>query len=298
MSYTESFLTRAIAKSREHIDEPLVNKKYTDARVIEMLEHSYTLVINEVNRNAQTPIVASITVTPSGSTYDYILPYTVGSIEGIFETDSLGTKVFYSRRSNYNPLGVNLRVEGNVLHIQTPTMYGLGTSLTVEYTPSGTARLHNGTCTFNAGGTIATLGATPNAGTLDTHVHGYVGSVFRFLTVDGSIITNNYMQERTISAYDCTTRAATLTPALSYVPTTNDGYIYYEIAPAIHKGMDLVVPMLSAMTIAGIEGNEKRYRGIRLAYLEAIRNCRLQAYYSHIDEAAMLHSDGYDNRFF
>src|SRR3990167_2480905 len=140
MSYTESFLTRAIAKSREHIDEPLVNKKYTDARVIEMLEHSYTLVINEVNRNAQTPIVASITVTPSGSTYDYILPYTVGSIEGIFETDSLGTKVFYSRRSNYNPLGVNLRVEGNVLHIQTPTMYGLGTSLTVEYTPSGTAR--------------------------------------------------------------------------------------------------------------------------------------------------------------
>ena len=298
MAYTESFLTRAMAKARQHIDEPVVNKKYTDAVIIEMLESSYMLVLAEKSRNAQTPIVAKVTITPAASTTVYVLPFTVGAIESIYEAGDDGTKVFYSRRGNYNSLGSRLRIEGNTLNLQTAAMFGLNTTLTVEYTPAGVVRLHNGTCTLNADGDEVTFGATPNAGTLDTHKDGYVGSVFRLLDIDGTTVTGNYIQERTISAYDHTTRVATLSPALSPVGTTDDGSIYYEIAPAIHKGMDLVVPLHAAMTIAGIEGNEKRYRGIRLAYSEAIRNVRLTAYYSNIQEATLLHSDSYDNRFF
>ena len=300
IAYTESFLTLGVALAREHIDEPLVNKKYTDARIIRMLEHSYVLVLAEKNRNAQTPIIAKVTVTPVSGTTAYILPFTVGSVESIYQAGDYGTKVFFSRRSNYNPCGHNLRIEGNTLNLQNATLFGLDTDLTVEYTPAGVARLHNGVlaAAINTDGDEVTLAATPNAGTLDTHPDAYVGSVFRLLEIDGTTVTNNYMQERTISAYDHTTRVATLSPALDPIGTTDDGDIYYEIAPAIHKGMDLVVPLHTAMTIAGIEGNEKRYRGIRLAYSEAIRNVRLTAYYSNIQEAALLHSDSFDNRFF
>lgn len=293
--YADSFLTRGLADIRRHIDEPTVNAKYTDADLIRQLEFSYILVLGEKNRNALTPAVGRITITLAADTTTYILPYTVGSIEAIYEGDAGGGRIFYSSRSQYNPLGRFIWVEGNVIKVQTTGFLSLGTELTVEYIPSGIARLHHGACTLNAAGTIATFGATPNVGSLDTHHDAYVGSTFRIINVTGSVVTGNFQQERTMSAYANSTRAATLSPALTTVPTTDDGEILYEIAPAIHKGLDMVVAMHAAKTIAQIEGLG-RAATIQAAYQEAIRHVRLTAYYSNIQDAALLHGDNFDNR--
>jgi len=293
--YADSFLTRALADIRKHIDEPTVKAKYSDADLIKQIELSYILVLGEKNRNALTPAVGRVTITLASGTTEYILPYTVGSIEAIYEGTSGGGRIFYSSRGQYNPLGRFLWVEGNVIRFQSTGFLSLGAELTVEYTPAGIARLHHGECTLNAGGTIATFGATPTVGTLDTHHDAYVGCTFRIVNVIGTTVTGNYQQERTISAYNNATRAATLTPALTTVPTTDDGEIIYEIAPAIHKGLDMVVALHAAKTIAQIEGLG-RAANIEKAYAEAIRHVRLSAYYSNVQDATHLHGDNFDNR--
>ena len=298
MSYSESFLTRAIANVREDTDEPIQNAKYGDPRIIGLLERAYILVVNEKIRNSKTPIVARITKTLTSGQTVYTLPHTVGSVYGIYKlSDSeTGYKVFYDSRSRNNPLGRGMWIEGNSLHIQSSSMYNIGTELTIEYVPNGIARLHNGTCTLNADGTIVTFGATPNAGTLDTHVEAYAGSIFRHLETDGTVVTGNNMQERTIITYNTVTRAATLDVALDPIPTTDDGVIYYEIAPAISKGMDEVVALYAAQRLFMIEGNRKRAAGALDAFRNEMRNVKLLEFYSYMPDAPLNRSDSHDNR--
>jgi len=295
--YSESFLSRAITDVQEAIDEPIIKSKYTPARIISHLEKSYILVLNEKNRNDKNIAVVKQNITIAANTTKYVLPHVVGSVFGVYDEDDAGCKIFYDGRSPWNPFGRMLWLEGHTLHIQSTDSMGLGTVLTVEWIPSGVARLHNGSCTISADGLTVTFGATPNAGTLDTHDQAYAGSVFRLLGVDGDGATGNYIQERNITAYDETTRQATLDVALSPIPTAGDGGgIYYEIAPAIHKGMDGVVALYAAYRIASIEGNAKRAKGILEAYRNDLRNVRLTAYYSNMQNAPRMMGDNWDNR--
>lgn len=294
--YSDSFLSRAIVDVRESNDEPQSNAKYTDARIIEHLEKAYILVLNEINRNSRTPAVAKIVKTIVSGTLAYALPHTVGSIHGIYVAGDSGGKLFLDSRSKFNPYGRRIWVEHQTLYIQTTDIFGIGEDITIEYVPAGIARLHNGTYTVNSDGDVVTFGATPNAGTLDTHHEAYAGSVFRSLGADGSTVTGNYLQERVITAYDETTREATLDAPLSPVPTTDDGSLYYEIAPTIHKGMDTVVALFAGYRIMSNEGNAKRASSILKNYRNEIRNVRLTAYYSNLPEAPRDRSDSLDNR--
>jgi hypothetical protein len=294
--YSDSFLTRAIADVRESSDEPTSKGKFTDARIIEHLEKAYILILNEVNRNSRTPAVAKINKTIASGITTYVVPHTMSSIYGVYKGDSTGGKVFYDSRSRFNAFGRGIWLENQTLHIQTVELYGVGTVLTIEYIPSGIARLHNGTYTVNANGDVVTFGATPNAGVLDTHHEAYAGSIFRSLGVDGTTIVGNYLQERVITAYDETTRQATLDAPLSPIPTTDDGSIYYEIAPAISKGMDTVVALYAAYRIVGGEGNAKRANSILKLYRNELRNVRLTAYYSYMPDAPLDKCDSHNAR--
>lgn len=293
--YDESFLSRSITDVREQTDEPTNKAKYPDARIINYLEKAYILVLNEINRNSKTPAVVKQTITIADGTTEYVLPHVMGSFYGLYDSDSSGGKIFYDGRSRYSPFGQKIWLENKTLHIQTVDLFGVGTTLTAEWIPSGVARLHNGTCTISSDGKTVTFGAVPNAGTLDTHNQAYAGSILRILGVDGTTTTGDNLQERVITAYDETTREATLDVALSPIPTTDDGNIYYEIAPAINKGMDSVVALYSAYRIMSIEGNMKRAKGILDAYRNELRNVRLMEYYSNMPEAPRTRSDNFDN---
>ena len=294
--YSDSFLSRAIVDVLESTDEPTTAAKYAPARIIELLEKAYILVLNEKNRNSRTPAVAKIIKTIAADTTAYVLPHTVGSVHGIYKAGDSGGKVFFDSRSKFNPFGRGIWIENQTLHIQNTEMYRVGSEITIEYIPSGIARLHNGTYTVNAAGTVVTFGTTPNAGTLDTHHEAYAGSIFRSLGADGSVVVGNYLQERVITAYDETSREATLDAPLDPIPTTDDGSLYYEIAPAISKGMDTVVALYAAYRIVATEGNAKRAAGILKAYRNEIRNVRLTAYYSLLPEAPVDRSDSLNNR--
>ena len=296
MSYADSFITRSLADIDEAIDEPIIKAKYSDTRKIQHLERAYIIVLNEKNRNLKTPAVVKQTITLAAGTTKYVLPHSMGSLYGVYNVSDSGYKVFFDGRGRYNPYGQKIWLEGHTLNIQAVDSFGVGTELVAEWLPCGVARLHNGTCTISADGLTITFGATPNAGTLDTHHQAYAGCVFRLLDVDGTTVTGDYMQERNITAYDETTREATLDVALDPIPTTDDGNFYYEIAPAIHKGMDSVVALYAAYRIMSIEGNMKRARGILDAYRNELRNVRLNAYYSNMPESTRVLSDSFDNR--
>ena len=294
--YSDSFLSRGLVVVRENVDEPNVSAKYSDDRIISHLERAYIIVLNEKNRSNKTPAVVKQTITVASGVTEYILPHVVGAIHAIYSTNDTGYKLFYNGRGVHNSFGRGIWIEGDTLHIQNVGSLGIGTELVVEWIPVGIARLNNGTCTVSTDGKTITFGATPNAGTLDTHHEAYSGSVFRCLGVDGTTVVGNYLQERNITAYDETTRKATLDLALDPIPTTDNGYIYYEIAPSIHKGMDTVVALYAAYRIMSVEGNVKRARSILDAYRNELRNVRLTAYYTNISEAPRCSGDSVDNR--
>jgi hypothetical protein len=295
-SYAESFLSRNIPEVRDALDEPTIKAKYDDDKIIGILEQAYIIVYNEINRNSKTPAVVKFPITIASNVTKYVMPHTLGSLYGVYNQDEHGGKVFYDSRGRYASAGRAMWMEGQTLNIQTTEMYGQGLTLIAEYIPNGVARLHNGVCTISADGLTVTFGATPNAGVLDTHHEAYAGAVFRHLQTDGTTVTGNYMQERNILRYDEITRQATLDVALSPVPTTDDGYIYYEVAPSIYKGMDTVVSLYAAYKICLKEGNRKRADGILTAYRNEIRNVRLTAYYTNMKDAPKLRSDSHENR--
>jgi len=295
--YADSFLTRARTLARDSLDEPTVIAKYDDDKLATYLESAYIIVLNEKNRNSKTPAVVKQEITVATGVTEYVLPHVMGTFLGLYNLSDSGCKNYYMGRGRFNSAGQRVWLEGNTLHIQSVDSMGLGETLIAEWIPSGVARLHNGTCTVDTTGKVATLGAAPNDGTLDTHVQAYAGGVLRILGV-GDTATGNYLQERNITSYDHTTRQATLDVALDPVPSSDGGYVYYEIAPAIYKGMDTVVALYAAYRIMSIEGNAKRAKGILDAYRNELRNVRLTEYFSNLPEAPKVRGDSRNNRRF
>jgi len=206
----------------------------------------------------------------------------------------LGYKIFYTSRGGYNPLGRGIWAEGKTLHIQDGTLTN-GTVVTVEYLPSGTARLHNGSCTVDSTGLVVTFGGTPTVGTLDTHQNAYAGCIFRILADTDA--NYNYIQERTIVSYDPATRKATLDVALS--PNAGDGIhsgtTTYEIAPSISAGLDHAISTYLAYWIVSIEASAARANLLLRTYKDVIRNLRLTSYYSNLTESTKARADNFQN---
>jgi hypothetical protein len=290
-AYDESFLSRTIASIRKYTDEPSVNAKYTDANLITEIEKSYPMVIAEINRNRRDDIVVArydVTISSTSSETEYVLPWHIGNIVAIYKTDSnTGAKTFYYSRGRRNPAGRGVWVEGNILKVQIDHIAESST-VTIEYIPKATVRLHDGICTLNAAGTVATLTNSPNQGNLDTHLNAYAGAILRVLEAD----TNNYMQERAIASYDHTTREATLDAALSPIPSGN---IKYEICPYLHRGIDDVMAAKVAWDILLGEGSTKRANAAHIKYQQKIRDARLDAFYSRMDSPPEMTNDNYHN---
>jgi len=295
--YDASFLSLAVADTRRNIDEPIISAKYSTADIIRQLEASYSQILGELNRNTKTPVVLKPEITVGDGIYNYELPPIIASVYAVYEQNENGYKVFFDSRGRFNQYGRGIWIEGKTLCVQNPADIGVGTILTIECLPLGTARLHNGVCTISVAGDKVTLAATPNAGTLDTHQNAYAGSILRIIKVSGAGATGDYIQERIITDYDNTTRVATLKTALTPKPVAGtNGSIFYEIAPAINQGLDSIIAAYTAYYFISLEGNQKRAISILALYRDQIRHLRLTAYYSNLQEASVVHGDDYRNR--
>jgi hypothetical protein len=133
-----------------------------------------------------------------------------------------------------------------------------------------------------AGQTMLTLD-TPVYGTLDRHDNGYVGCILR-------VWSTMKVEERTIIGYNSGTGVVTVTPALA----TGSADRYYEIAPAIYRGLDNVVGLYVATLISGIEGHPVRSARVEKIYVRTLRNVRLGEFYSVLQNSGAMSGKGVD----
>jgi len=267
----DGFLTRAIAVVRDATDEPELQPKYTDTKIAAYLQKSYAHVLSEANRCSRTPVTAQCDITIVGADEDqaYALPPVVKAIREMHMMDDTGNRLEPVRsRGTSHVWGPKYTLEGTTLKIRAGS-FAEGDILRITFTPSGAAALHEGVCTIDATGTIVTLAETPTKGTRDTRINAYAGSTLRVL---GATTTGNYVQDRLITAYDVTTLAATVSPAVNPIPT---GIITYEIAPPFDDILDEAIALDTALRILGIEGNIARQQAISLTYQTALRDLRL-----------------------
>lgn len=290
--YSQSMLVRMIEKVRKWSDEPKLNSKYSDTWCIERAENVYALVLGEKRRQEQDPIVATVEVTITSGQETYQLPTCMGPVQAVYYIDQntqYGLKLFYLRYGSHASAGKGVWVEGHTLKVQRGYSY-IDQPLQVEFWPTGCARLHSGTCTLNSDGDEATFGTTPYLGVLDKAVNGLAGSVFRIFNVTGTTVVGDVIQERVITAYNAVTRVATLQHALDPVPTTDDGSIFYEIAPQIPIPLDSVLGMRVAWEINAIE-QPKKAAGCLAMYNSNLRHIRLDAYMSQVQSAGDPNAD-------
>ena len=290
--YADSMLVRMIDKVRKWSDEPKLNSKYSDTWCIERAENVYALVLGEKRRQEQDPIVATVEITITSGQTSYELPTCMGPVQAVYYQDAntqFGYKLFYLRYGSHNSMGKGVWVEGHTLRVQRGYSY-IDQPLQVEFWPNGCARLHCGTLTLNADGDEATLGETPYLGVMDRAVNAYAGSVLRVFKVTGTTVVGNVIQERVITSFNAVTRVAALQHALDPIPTSDDGSIFYEIAPQIPVPLDSVLGMRVAWEINAIE-QPKKAAGCLAMYNSNMRHMRLDAFMSQVQSAGDPNAD-------
>lgn len=289
------FLGRIISEIRANIDEPSLNAKYSDNQLLSKIQQSYVMVLAELNRNAQSPIVCTHTIPVQPGVSYYPLPAHIWAVHAVYEETVGGLRVFYTSSGRHSVSGPGVRLEGSQLVI--PSGIAAGALLTVEYTPSGAADFHMGILTSASFISQSVIELPPQsqliAGVIDTRPHAYAGSLIRIVAEDGY----SRMEERIIQSYDRDTRRITLySPVSSNVPPTAPDIAFYEIAPVLHAGLEHSIGLHVSRWIAAVEGHSDRDDRLRRLYLETLRNIRLMGFYSKLDESIHQRADSYDLR--
>lgn len=279
MATSDGFISRTLARIRTFTDEPATSAKYTDAKLLDLIENQWAAILGEFNRVSQHPTVIRHNVTFGETSRTYVLPPTVGSVLRLAKisttTNSMEWEVIPLSRNS--PTGPGVTMEGNILRLE-PDWEGDDVTFQVDYIPTGDVRLHDGTAgtitnDTTAGTCTLVLAASPTTGVLDNRPNAYAGSVLRILSAS----TNNYVQERIISAYDVTTRTATLRPHFDATLLPGGATVTYEIAPILWQSNDMVVALAVAKLIAGVEGDNKRFAALGHHLAQEMRRLRLDA---------------------
>lgn len=115
-----------------------------------------------------------------------------------------------------------------------------------------------------------TLPSSVTDGTLGTRPNEYVGMLLRILSS-----TTSVQEERLITAYDVSTRVATLALTFNTPPT---GTIVYEVVPIFSRTIKHVVALRTAIDILSNEGNSQRMATLNQNYAIKLSAMRRQLY--------------------
>lgn len=282
---SQTFLGRTIDRIRDATDEPSTNSKWTDTKLLDLIETAYAKVYAEVNRVSKRPIICQADLSIVSDKDRYILPPVIGKIiciQGL--NDSGGILWYYWPSDHRNPGNPGIVLEGNTLYLQeTPTS---STTFRILYIPDNCIKLH---ADVIAGSDITNnVAAADNdaviqlpavaditVGSMDLRPHAYVGSIFRMTRTDNT--ATDFEQDRIINAYDVTTRQITVSPAYptALLPASGDEVIY-EIVPMVAEQLELAIALYVSRYIIGVEGDTKRYTTINIEYERAIREVRMK----------------------
>ncbi len=261
------FLSDCVSLIRKAVDEPSSTPKYTDGDIVELLQAGIDQVIADVHVNTDHPIMVRHSITLVDGVQDYVLPPQVGELIRIAKINTTTQLPEYEvwPGSYHDPGGHGWKIEGNILRILRD--WDSTDALELLYIPNSEPLLHKGTSEAEAATTI-TLMATPTDGTLGKRPNEYVGMVVRILSSD-----QNIQEERVITAYDVTTRVATINKAWDTTPT---GTVVYEIVPTFGRMFKHVVSLRAAIDLLSQEGNSDRMATLERNYFQKMSTLRRQ----------------------
>ena len=277
-----SLLSSTISKVRLFVDDQGTNAKYSDNDIMELMQHVWATVTDEINRNTQHPLVVTHTLTFQSGQTIYELPPTCGTVLRIAAYNANTHRMEWEMIPGgiHNPSGPGVHFVGRALKLD-PNWHGANKTVVVAYVPNGDVLFHSGSVTAstdivndltNFECTVA-LATTPTLGVADNRPNAYVGCVLRIISASA---TNDYVQERLITAYDVATNTATLEPCFDtgMAPT---GTVLYEIIPPKFQNRTIAIAMGATAAIIGIEGDIPRKNAAEVQYQKALRTLRLAA---------------------
>lgn len=264
-------LDRIIRAIRTATDEPSLDPKYTDAHLVEMVEDSFQSELADINLIASNPILCRMTLTIQSSVREYLLPPVIQMVMGIVQRDADSglPLVQWRPRHKTDWTGAGFTFEGRVLRLDPEWRRG-DFDVELLFIPNGDFRLHYGSGVAASGTPDEfVLSAAPVLGALDTRDNAYVGAVIR-TGVDGT----GTIQERTITAYDNTTRTCTLN--LDFSPAL-DGAIAYEIVPTYCQLIAKPVALAVAEVILASGDKARKHALVEREHVKAKRTVALNA---------------------
>lgn len=252
------FLSDCVTLIRKMTDEPSVDPKYTDSEVVEFLQAAFATVVMDLNVNTDHPVVVRYNLTLESGKQNYTLPPNVGEVWRVAKLYSTSGLVEYEMWPDNHFSGgqSGIVVEGNTLRLLRD--WKSTDTLEVLFVPLGEPYIHKGTAESVAAGTL-TMMASPTDGTLDTRENAYAGCLVRILSSD-----DVFIRERLITAYDNSTRVATLAEDWDSTPT---GTIVYEVVPQYSLLLKHLVCLGAALDILAIEASTKRLQTLQSRFV-------------------------------
>ncbi len=261
------FLSDVVSLVRKATDEPSQSPKYTDSDIVEYLQAGMDAVLTDIHVNTDHPIIVRYTITLVDGTQFYILPPNVAELMRVAKVNSTSGLPEYEvwPGSHMNPGGHGWKLEGNVLRLLRD--WDSTDSLELMYIPNSEPAMHKATASA-IDATTVTFPSSVTDGSLGQRPNEYVGMLLRILSSD-----QNYVEERMITAYNVTTRIATVAKAWDTTPT---GTVVYEVVPIYSRTIKHVVALRTAIDILSNEGNSQRMATLNQNYAIKLSAMRRQ----------------------
>ena len=278
---SEGVLTTVCNRVRQALDEPTLQAKYTDTRIIERLNEAWPETVVDLYAAASNPPLARYDVTVTDNMLYGVLPATVGEVRRIELWNSDGVTLVGEiiPRSRFNAYGQGIAFEGTHRFRIEPNVLSASV-LRFFYVPSGEAVLLKGTTPISqqtSTGLTLSSATTASLGAIDRRPHAYIGSIIRTLSYTGGL-PSGYLrypvEDRQISAYNVATGALTITEPwtlYSSLMPTPLGNLTYEIFPPEAQGVFPVLWLKVARDLCAEENRLDKFKVYSSRVLETRR---------------------------
>lgn len=283
-------LRGAIAQIRLFLDDPSVRVKYSDTKILDLMNESYQEILRDVYAMALNKLTMKFPITFTDGTDYYQLPPTVGEVIGITYTNDYGsTEVDLLPRPWGSPYEFGWKVEaGGRLYVKPTLGLGWPNTLDLEYVPSGDVVMHVGRIDKTTATTtkiyMGEVASPTVVGSIDRRPHAYKGCYLSLFAHENTAQKpagyDRYpIQQRIISTWDVASGETVVDPAFDFDPSTlNDAGSLYSLYEVYPMEAQLVMPAVIrhvARNIAIIEDRMTKAKGMERLYAEAKRSVAL-----------------------
>lgn len=266
----EAFLTRALSFCRDFASDVIDEVRWTDAKLLALIQEANADVHDELSASAdpRSPfawVQVPFTITDGQAEYAY--PVNLRKFRRLlkYDTDGYFDREWMLTDPNGEAPGVILLSHRRGFRIR-PTPDETASDWYLEYEAGASPYLAHGT--IESTGTTATnivwKATGSDSGPLIFVNDYYVG---QYLTVMHPTAGGEKRETRLITDWNATTKAWTVTPALSAAPAEDD---IWEIAPCLDPPGDAAILWRVVMTMKLASGDVEGFAAAEKAYQKCL----------------------------